>query len=331
MNQDQLEHASPQRIVIVGAGRWGMNYVRELSQRGVLAGVVDPYLSPAAGDQLDAGRIPIFGSIADALATVDFDGAIISSPASEHADGAREMLQASKHVLVEKPVAFNTESLDSLYELATGNGVRLMSGHLLQHHPAVIELVRLVRSGLLGKVRSISSTRTSMGSVRRQENVVWSFAPHDVGLVLDLLETEPTDISITAVSVHNQVDQASLQLRLGEAQVHIYVSWLCNVKQQLLTITGDLGVATFDDCAPWDEKLRVTTYELSYDDQTRGRSAVPLSVCDHSTPLVQESPLSRQVDAFIECMNSPTPLSIRDEWLTRSIVRILEKSLAVDK
>lgn len=330
MQDTKARHDSAEpspRVVVVGAGQWGRNYVRELANRSALAAIVDPYLAPEDGSRLTGGSVPVLVSVPEAVREVEFDGAVISTPAMQHAATAEYLLTAGKHVLVEKPVAFALDELSRLYATADARDLILMSGHLLQHHPAVTALSDLCQDGKIGQVRFIGSIRTSLGTIRSEENVIWSFGPHDIGLAMSIMKCEPNDVEVEAVSVGNTVDIATLRLAFDGAEAHIHLNWLSPIKEQRLTVVGERGLALFDDRAEWPDKLRIAAYRRRQQDVAPGSSAVPLDIEWTSPTIVKEAPLSRQVDEFLRAMREGATDSYdHDRWLTLGIIRTLERT-----
>src|SRR5581483_1302962 len=130
----------------------------------------------------------------DALASSEIDGVVIAAPAGAHFMLAKQALEANKHVFVEKPIALEVDEAKALCALADARGRRLMVGHLLQYHPVFLELKRLTASGRLGRVQYIYSNRLNFGLIRREENILWSFAPHDISMILSLVGSEPEQV-----------------------------------------------------------------------------------------------------------------------------------------
>ena len=163
------------RVAVIGCGYWGRNLVRNFSDLGALAAVCDsdPELARQFGGQYRVGT-PAFEEV---LGDPGIDAVAIATPAVTHSAFARQALAAGKHVFVEKPVALDVDAAEALNTMAQQQGRVLMVGHLLQYHPAFIRLKELVVQGELGRLRHIYSHRLNLGKVRREENILWSFAP----------------------------------------------------------------------------------------------------------------------------------------------------------
>ena len=174
----------------------------------------------------------------------------IAAPAAHHASLARAALEAGKHVFVEKPLALTLVEAERLCQLAEQRDRCLMVGHLLQYHPAFIALRDLVNRGELGRLQYLYSNRLNLGKVRREEDILWSFAPHDLSMILSLVGQEPTEVSASgAYFLHRTIaDVTTTHLAFpGGEQAHVFVSWLHPFKEQKLVAVGDRAMAVFDD------------------------------------------------------------------------------------
>jgi predicted dehydrogenase len=177
-------------------------------------------------------------------------GVAIATPAALHAGLARRAIEAGKHVFVEKPLALILAEAEELCALAERRDRRLMVGHLMQYHPGFTKLRQLVREGTLGRLQYIYSNRLNLGKVRREEDILWSFAPHDLSMILSLVGEEPAQVTAQGGSyLHKTIADVTtthLTFSAGE-QAHVFVSWLHPFKEQKLVIIGDRAMAVFDD------------------------------------------------------------------------------------
>ena len=181
---------------------------------------------------------------------------------------ARDSLLADKHVFVEKPLALNVEQGEELLGLAHERKRILMVGHLLQYHPAVIKLKELVNEGELGKIEYIYSNRLNLGKIRREENILWSFAPHDISVILGLTGEMPSDASSFGGNyLHEKIADVTLSHLSFPSGIkaHIFVSWLHPYKEQRLVVVGDRKMASFNDLDPRD-KLVVYPHTIEWKD-----------------------------------------------------------------
>jgi len=169
-------------IAVIGAGYWGKNLVRNFHQLGVLKTICDgaqPIREEMAKTYPD---VAVTGDLADVLADSAVTGIVIAAPAALHYDIAEKVLAAGKHVFVEKPLSLTRADGEKLVSLAAQKQKTLFVGHVLHYHAAVIRLKEMIRAGEIGRLQYIYSRRLSLGKIRREENILWSFAPHDISL-----------------------------------------------------------------------------------------------------------------------------------------------------
>ena len=246
------------QVAVVGAGYWGKNLVRSFHQLGVLHSICDG--SEATRERM--GELypdtPFVSDYEAILQNPDIEAVSLATPAAHHGEMVRAALLAKKDVLVEKPLCLSYSEAEELHELARAEGRVLMVGHLLWYHPAVLKLKALVKEGALGTLRAAYSNRLNMGKLRQQENVLWSFAPHDISVILGLLNEEPENVYTKAADfvTPGVADTATTTLGFPSGvQASIFVSWLHPFKEQKLVVVGDRQMAVFDDTLPWEEKL----------------------------------------------------------------------------
>ncbi len=287
------------RVAAVGCGHWGRNIVRNFAELGALAALcdTDAEAADALGQTFAVGAWPL----GDILADPKIDALAIASPATTHASIAQQALEAGKHVFVEKPMALAIEDAENLVHTAAERNQILMVGHLLQYHPAFLALKELLSAGRLGQLRYLYSNRLNLGRVRREENILWSFAPHDISMILALAGEEPN--SVTAIGhcylQDSVADTTTTHLSFPAGlDAHIYVSWLHPFKEQKLVAIGDDGMAVFDDTLPWDVKLVVYPHRVEL------RGDIPTAVQAEARPvtLAGEEPLAAECRHFIECV-----------------------------
>lgn len=188
----------------------------------------------------------------------DIQGVVIAAPAALHYELVDKAIKAGKHVFVEKPLSLTYADGAKLVKLAADRGKILFVGHILQYHPAVVRLKELVRKGTIGRLQYIYSRRLSLGKIRREENILWSFAPHDISVILSLVGEEPGYVdSVGSNFLHARIaDVTMTNLKFPSGiGAHIFVSWLNPYKEQKLVIVGSNGMLVFDDTAPLAQKL----------------------------------------------------------------------------
>ncbi len=290
------------KIVQVGCGYWGKNLVRNFAKLEVLGGVVD------GESEVTARMQEIYGvpatSFEAALANPEIDGIALATPAETHAVLATKALEAGKHVYVEKPLALKPADAEALIDLAGNLDRRLMVGHLLQYHPIFIALRGHVDAGLIGDVEYVYSNRMSFGKFRTEENVLWSFAPHDFSMLLSLVGQAPTSVTAQGASIvtPDVADWCTAQFEFENGvRGHIQVSWLHPFKEQRLVVVGSKGMLVFEDSvADWDKKLAHYPHAIN----TEG----PVPVAEKADAIYLEvpkgEPLWNECQHFVDCIRS---------------------------
>lgn len=286
---------------MVGCGYWGKNLVRVFSELGALATVADT--DPATAAALAKAHDVPSSTIDELLDDSNLDGVVVASPAGTHAQLARQALKSGKHVFVEKPLALDVTEAEELCALAEDSGRTLMVGHLMQYHPGFIKLAEMVHAGDLGRIHYVYSNRLNFGRIRREENILWSFAPHDISMILGLVGSEPDRVSAVGASYLHHViaDVTTTHLAFpGGEQAHVFVSWLHPFKEQKLVAIGDRGMAVLDDGQPWESKL------VRYGHQVDWRKGVPTPAAAEAEPisLEREEPLRAECAHFLDCINT---------------------------
>ena len=241
---------SNKNICVVGAGYWGKNHIRTLHKLGALGGIVDSNKNALDRFKVEYPTVNCFLSLDDALEDRHFLGFTVATPAETHYKIAKKIIENSKHVLVEKPLALNIDNAKELVQLANLNGVNLMVGHLLLFHPAIIKIKKMISDGAIGNLKYLYSNRLNLGKVRTEENVIWSLAPHDISIFQLLTEKFPQRIIANGSSIlqENIQDTVITYLKYGGGiEGHIFTSWLHPFKEHRLVLIGSEGMITFDD------------------------------------------------------------------------------------
>jgi UDP-2-acetamido-3-amino-2,3-dideoxy-glucuronate N-acetyltransferase len=310
------------RLAVAGCGSWGRNIVRNFAALGVLDAIVDP--DRAAAAMLAQQHSCTAADWRATLANPEITAVAIAAPAALHARLAHEALEAGKHVFVEKPLALQVPDAEALCQLAERNDRRLMVGHLLQYHPAFLRLKDLVREGLLGRLQYVYSNRLNLGKIRREEDILWSFAPHDISMILSLVGDDPERVeAIGARYLHRTIaDVTTTHLSFpGGEQAHVFVSWLHPFKEQKLVVVGERGMAVFDDSEDWPRKV------LLYPHSVEWREALPVARKAEAEPVPLEpgEPLRLECQHFLDCIRTgATPRTDGREGLR--VLRVLARA-----
>lgn len=289
---------SSARVAQLGCGYWGKNLARNFAELGALAAVCDP--DPAtARREAEKNGVPAL-SIDEMLADPSINGVSIAAPAEFHAALALRAFEAGKHVFVEKPIALTMEDAEKM-RLAAKNADRaLMVGHLLQYHPAFETLLGLVRKGDLGRLRYAYSNRLSLGKFRTEENALWSFAPHDVSMLLALFGEEPMSVKGSGGSfvTPNVEDEFRLDMTFKSGgRAHVFASWLHPFKEHRLVVVGDKAMAVFEDSLAGPDKLRLYRHTV----ETSGRVPEPKKAEAEAIPYPTAEPLKNECAHFLAC------------------------------
>lgn len=310
-------------IAHVGYGYWGRNIARNLAELGLLGAIVDPD-PKAAAEGAERLAVPARG-FAEVLADPGIDGVSLASPASLHFEQAKAALEAGKHVFVEKPLALDLDQAEALVRTAEERGLCLMVGHLLQYHPAYEKLRALVREGALGRLLYVYSNRLSLGKFRREENVLWSFAPHDISMILGLVGEEPSHVSAQGRVAYTPgvADVVTAEMKFpGGTSGHVLVSWMHPFKEQRLVVVGERAMAVFEDSEPdWNAKLKLYPHRI----ETGEGAPVPVKAEAEAVPVEQGEPLRAECRHFAECIRTGhTPRTDGREGL--AVLRVLDKA-----
>lgn len=243
---------------IVGAGRWGINHVRTANQLlgNKLKFVCD--FNPAASEKIKAifAEIPFTTRLEDIMDNPEINAVIIATPAETHYEVAKKALLSGKNVLVEKPITLVSSEARELVDIAKKADKKLMVGHVLLYHPAVKKIKEMIGENKIGKLQYIYSNRLNLGSVRSEENILWSFAPHDISVIQYLLESNPVYIDAKGAAIlQNEIEDTTITYLSypGNVYAHIFVSWLHPFKEQRLVIIGDEGMFVFEDSLKTDK------------------------------------------------------------------------------
>ncbi|MFN7976410.1 MAG: Gfo/Idh/MocA family oxidoreductase [Acidobacteriota bacterium] len=309
------------RVAVLGCGYWGRNLVRNFHELGCLAAVADVSDAGRAEARRIAPGAWICETFEEAIAIPEVSGVVVATPAATHAPIALAAIDAGKDVLCEKPLALTLKDARLLTQRAAVRSRILMVGHVLEYHPAIRKLRELCAEGQLGKLHYVYSTRLNLGKVRTEENILWSFAPHDIAIILRLIGALPFQVSASggAYIQPNLYDVTVTQLLFDNGvAAHVFVSWLNPFKEQRLVVVGSRRMATFDD---------VKKELLLYDQRVDLKEGEPVPVKGQGTRIdyAPDEPLRLECQAFLEAIASrETPLT--DARSALDVLRVLQAS-----
>jgi len=308
-------------IAVIGCGYWGKNLVRNFYELNTLHTICDLNESKIKPMQQKYPDLTVTSDYRQLLKNPQIDGVIVATPAVTHYSIAKEALMSDKDVFVEKPLALNYKDGEELYFIAREKKKILMVGHVLEYHPAIIKLKELIKSGELGNIKYIYSNRLNLGKFRTEENILWSFAPHDISIVLNLLEEMPTEISAHGANYlePNITDVTVTTMTfLSGVRVHLFVSWLHPYKEQKLVVIGGRKMVMFDN-VNGKGKLFVYNHKIDWIE----RIPIPRPEDARTLEIENKEPLKSECEHFINCIISrKTPKTDGKNGLR--VLRILE-------
>jgi len=292
---------SKKYIGIIGCGYWGKNLVRVFNELGVLKSICDNNKDVLEDKKSQYPSLSVTDNFSDILNDNEITAVVISSPASTHYNLAKMAILAKKDVFIEKPLALSVEDGEDLVNLADKNSCILMVGHILLYHSAVLKIEEILQKGQLGEIRYISSHRLNFGKLRKEENVLWSFAPHDLSAIRNFLGMPIGVRSVGKTFLSHDVPDITMSiLDFGnEKSAHVFVSWLNPFKEQKMTIVGSDGMIVFDDQA--ENKLFLYEHNVKWDGNN-----YPQAV--KSDPKVinisSNEPLMEEAKHFLDCIKT---------------------------
>jgi predicted dehydrogenase len=317
------------KIGQIGVGAWGKNLLRNF------ATLTDCQV--IACSDLDSGilervehtypQIKVSSGPSELIENPEIQAVVIATPAPTHHELTKQALQAGKDVLVEKPLSLSIKDAEDLVDIAERTGRVLMVGHLMEYHPALGQLKQCIDEGRLGEVYYVYSTRVNLGKIRKDENALWSFAPHDISVVLYLLGEEPHRVTAVGQYYLQQKVEDVVFLTLhfkGRTMAHIHVSWLDPHKIRKLTVVGSKKMAVFDDTQAAEMiRLYDKGVDQVFDYETYGE-ALSLRMGDVLIPRVKMSePLRIECQHFLDCIAKRIPPRSDGQDGLR-VVRVLE-------
>jgi predicted dehydrogenase len=289
-------------VGLLGCGYWGRNLARNLHQMGHLVAVCDPSAKVLKEVKAAYKGVKTTRDHASLIDDPKVKAVAVAAPAALHYDLARKAILAGKDVFVEKPLALRVPQAEELVELARARKRILMVGHILEYHPAIRKLKELLDAGELGEIHYVYSNRLNLGKVRQEENILWSFAPHDISVILLLVGAMPEWAS-TSGQHYLQHDVADVTMTClafpGKARAHIFVSWLHPFKEQKLVVVGSRKMAVFDDVIK-EGKLKI------FDKGIEWKDGLPVTrqTAESTLFFPETEPLREELAHFAECVRS---------------------------
>ena len=306
------------KICVIGGGYWGKNHIKTLYEMGNLGGIVETDKDRLA-EHLSKYAVQGFSDLEDAIEET-FDGYIVATPAITHYPIGKKLLSKGLNVLLEKPMTLSTEHAQELVEIAKESNARLMVGHVLLFHPAIKKIKEIVDSGKLGKLYYAYSNRLNFGKVRTEEDVFWSFAPHDISVLNYLIGAPALEIKAKGSKYlqDNVYDVTMAQFTYpNNVHAHIFVSWLHPFKEQRLIVVGEKGMISFEDSSK-DKSIIYYDKHVDFVEHQPILLAEPDEIISYEKKL----PLTEELKYFIE--NLDGNIEIADGKSGIEVVKVLE-------
>lgn len=308
------------KLCVIGGGRWGQNHIRTLYEMGNLGAIVE---SNPDTLQVLLKRYPVqtFTNLHDAMKE-PFDGFIVATPAETHYAIGKQLLEQGRHVLIEKPLTLASSESEELIRIAEANHARLMVGHLLLFHPAIRKIKELIQDGRIGRLYYLYSTRLNLGIVRTEENVFWSFAPHDISVLEYLVGHPPIKVHAEGAKfLQESIEDVTItQLTYPDnVHAHIFVSWLHPFKEQRLVIIGSKAMISFDDSS---SHKNILYYQKRID----WEQELPVKVEEPDGIIAYErsSPLENELKYFMDNLDKTIEIANGKSGL--EVVKVLERA-----
>ena len=308
------------KVCVVGAGRWGMNHIRTLDDLSALGAIVESNLGKHKKIKADYPGLSVFPNVFDSFKE-SFDGYTVATPVETHYEIAKSILEEGKHVLVEKPITMNSTDALRLHELSMKNKVNLMVGHVLLFHPAFQKIKDLIEDGTLGDLQYIYSNRLNLGTIRTEENVFWSFAPHDVALFQSLTGSYPEMINSSGMDIlQNGIHDTTVTTLEYPKKLmgHIYVSWLHPFKEHRFVVIGSKVMIRFEDSL---EGKPLVFYDKSI--TWENGKPIPRSGATRYVKFEDVLPLTRELQYFVDHLSGES-IKISNSEHAIEVMKILE-------
>ena len=303
------------RIAVIGAGNWGINLVRNLSELSVLSHVVEKNSELTNQIEKDFPEAQCLENY-DSLINDEIDAVAIATPAQSHFDIASKFLETGKDVFIEKPMTLSSKEAEGLVSIAEENDSILMVGHMLMYQPAITFIKSYLDEGHIGKIYHIHQERLKLGRVRTAENVVWSLGVHDIAVLLYLVGAAPNKVNFSGhCGVQEDIeDDAYVHMSFEQGTIaHLHSSWIWPTDSRCMRIIGSKGMLVYDE-----HKQSVTLHKKGIGQDLENLDQGEEVICEGSS-----QPLRLEMEHLIDCIKSrKRPISDGNNGL--EVIRVLE-------
>ena len=313
------------KIAIIGSGKWGINHVKTAVQLLGAQSVIVCDTFPAAESKVKAVSpdINFVTDLGSVISDSSINAVVVATPAETHFEVAKQLLESGKNVMVEKPITLYSSEAKQLLDIAIAGNLKLMVGHVLLFHPAIIKLKEQVTAGKIGKLQYIYSNRLNLGTIRSEENILWSFAPHDISIIQHLTGSDPISVFAKGADlVQHNIEDTTLTYLVypNNVHAHIFVSWLHPFKEQRLIVIGEKGMFVFEDSLK-TEKLKFYPKGFKKVNGNLEKFESDYEVVDFGN----SQPLAEEHKHFYDCiLNNKKPLT--DGQHALEVLKILEQA-----
>ena len=288
-------------IVLLGAGYWGVNVIRNLKKfKGLNIFFVEPDHSKWSKIE---DKSNLFPNLSELLEYVDVDAALVCTPVSTHYPLVKQLLNHGIHTLCQKPLVTSVKEAEELTTLAKEKNVKLATSFTYCFHPAIHRMSGLTDNGVLGNLLYYDSTRINLGIIQRDTNVLWDLLCHDAAILLHLTKKMPKFASCVG-ECHNKngfADVANVSFGYENGfTAHVHVNWISPVKNRQIILAGNKKMVVFDDCG--NEKLKI--YDSGY---AQNGDVFDYRTGDITIPKIEnQEAVYLEIKHFLDCLENDT-------------------------
>jgi len=313
------------KLAVIGGGKWGINHVKtahKLLGKNLLV-VCDINKSVEEKVKEISPDIKFCNNLENVFKSEEINAVIIATPAETHYEISKMCLINNKHILTEKPLTLLSTETTNLIEIAEKYNKKVMVGHVLLFHPAIVKLKSMIEDGVIGNIQYIYSNRLNLGTIRKEENILWSFAPHDVSIIQYLVGDRPVSVYAEgAAFLQENIEDTTLTFLKYKNNIsaHIFVSWLHPFKEQRLVVIGDKGMIVFEDSLK-EEKLKFYKkgFNIVGDSIEKFESDYEVVTFESKQALEEE-----QIHFYNSILNDTVPKT--DGYHAKEVLEILERA-----
>lgn len=284
-------------IAVLGCGYWGQNHIKTLKQLDHLYAISDIDMVKAKELAKKYGILAL--NPEELFNKIEINAITLALPPQFHAEYAIKVIKSNKDVFIEKPISLNLDDAEKILKIAKENNKILMVGHILRFHSAFEELQKQVKIGTIGNIKYINAKRWGFGKFHIKSDALWDLAPHDLSLILALMQEEPKNVLINGTEIlGNNFDYTNIEMNFLKAKAFLSVSRLSPYCERKFIVIGDKAIIIWDDMQEWDKKLAIYNYKINQDCSS-GECTPPKYIAIQPT-----QPLTQELQHFIDCIKT---------------------------